>query len=140
LAVTASHTKGLSVMNGTNLVFDTCAVVKLLDRKYELSSLGIDIDEVQLLTSVIVRMELLSKRNMSNDEEKDILEFLDALTVIPLNETIEKKAIEIRRAASVKLPDSIVAATSIILNAVLLTDDKHLLDLSWPGLRTQNIF
>jgi len=134
------HTKGLFVMNGTNLVFDTCAVVKLLDQKYELSSLGIDIDKVQLLTSVIVRMELLSKRNMSNNEENDILEFLDALTVVPLNETIEKKAIEIRRATSVKLPDSIVAATSIILNAVLLTDDKHLLDLSWPGLRTQNIF
>jgi predicted nucleic acid-binding protein len=127
-------------MNGTNIVFDTCAVVKLLDRKYELSSLGLNIDEVQLLTSVIERMELLSKRNMSNNEEKDILEFLDALTIIPLNETIEKKAIEIRRAASVKLPDSIVAATSIILNAVLLTDDKHLLDLSWPGLQTQNIF
>ena len=127
-------------MNGTSLVFDTCAVVKLLDQKYELSSLGIDIDEAQLLASVIVRMELLSKRNMSNDEEKDILEFLDALTVIPLNETIEKKAIEIRRATSIKLPASIVAATSIILNAVLLTDDRHLLDLSWPGFRTQNIF
>jgi len=127
-------------MNGTNLVFDTCAVIKLLDRKYELSSLGIDTDEVQLFTSVIVRMELLSKRNMSNNEEKDILEFLDALTVIPLNETIEKKAIEIRRAASIKLPDSIVAATSIILDAILLTDDQHLLELSWSGLRTQNIF
>jgi len=127
-------------MNGTNLVFDTCAVVKLLDQQYELSSLGIDIDKVQLLTSVIVRMELLSKRNMTNNEEKDILEFLDALTVIPISETIEKKAIEIRRATSVKLPDSIVAATSIILNAVLLTDDKHLIDLSWPGLRIQTIF
>jgi len=136
----ASHTKELFVMNGTNLVFDTCAVIKLLDRKYELSSLGIDTDEVQLFTSVIVRMELLSKRNMSNNEEKDILEFLDALTVIPLNETIEKKAIEIRRAASIKLPDSIVAATSIILDAILLTDDQHLLELSWSGLRTQNIF
>jgi predicted nucleic acid-binding protein len=136
----ASRTKGLSGMNGTNLVFDTCAVVKLLDQKYELSSLGIDIDKVQLLTSVIVRMELLSKRNMSVNEEKDILEFLEGLTVIPINETIEKKAIEIRRATSVKLPDSIVAATSIVLNAVLLTDDKHLLGLSWSGLRTQNIF
>ena len=41
--------------------------------------------------------------------------------------------------AVVKLPDCIVAATSIILNAVLLTDDHHLLNLSWPGLRTQNI-
>jgi predicted nucleic acid-binding protein len=136
----ALHTKGLSGMNGTKVFFDTCAVINLLNRKYDLTSLGIDIDEVQLLTSVIVRMELLSKRDMSDNEEKDILEFLDSLTIIPLNEAIEKKAIEIRRAASVKLPDSIVAAASIILNAVLLTDDHHLLNLSWPGLRTQRIF
>jgi predicted nucleic acid-binding protein len=60
-----------------------------------LASIGINIDEAQLLTSVIVRMELLSKRNMSNNEEKDILEFLDALTVIPLNETIENKAMDL---------------------------------------------
>jgi hypothetical protein len=35
---------------------------------------------------------------------------------------------------------TIVAATSIVLDAILLTDDDHLLGLSWPGLRTQNIF
>jgi len=127
-------------MNGTNLVFDTCAVVKLLDQQYDLPTLGIDIDEAQLLTSVIVRMELLSKRNMTDDEESDIREFLDDLIIVPLDDAIEQKAIEIRRATAVKLPDCIVAATSIILNAVLLTDDHHLLDLSWPGLRTQNIF
>jgi predicted nucleic acid-binding protein len=127
-------------MNGTNLIFDTCAVVKLLDQQYDLSSLGTNINEVQLLTSIIVRMELLSKRNMKDEEEERILEFLDDLTVIPLNETIEKKAIEIRRAVAIKLPDCIVAATAIVLNAILLTDDHHLLNLSWPGLRTQNIF
>jgi predicted nucleic acid-binding protein len=140
LAVMVLHTKEPSGMNGTKFFFDTCAVINLLNQKYDLSSLGIDIDEAQLLTSVIVRMELLSKRGMSNNEEKDILEFLDALTVIPLNETIEKKAIEIRRTASVKLPDSIIAATSIILNTILLTDDKDLLNLSLPGLRVQRIF
>jgi len=127
-------------MNGTtNVLFDTCAVINLLDQKYELSSLGINIDDVRLLTSVIVRIELLSKRNISNDEEKDILKFLDSLTIIPLYDAVEKKAIEIRRAASLKLPDSIVVATSIISNAILLTDDKHLLNLSLPDLRTQNI-
>jgi len=135
-----SRIKGLSVMNGTtNVLFDTCAVINLLDQKYELSSLGINIDDVRLLTSVIVRIELLSKRNISNDEEKDILKFLDSLTIIPLYDAVEKKAIEIRRAASLKLPDSIVVATSIISNAILLTDDKHLLNLSLPDLRTQNI-
>ena len=35
--------------------------------------------------------------------------------------------------------DCIVAATSIILDAILLTDDRNLLNLSWPGLQTQSI-
>jgi predicted nucleic acid-binding protein len=76
---------------------------------------------------------------MTNDEEADINEFLDGLIVVPLDKAIEEKAIEIRRSTTVKLPDSIIAATSIILNAILLTDDHHLLNLSWPGLQTQNI-
>ena len=134
------HTKGLSVMNGTNVVFDTCAIVKLLDQQYDLSSLGINIDEAKLFTSIIVRMETLSKRNISNDEERDIREFLEDLIVVPINDAIEQKAIEIRRITSVKLPDCIIVATSIILNAVLLTNDDRLLNLSLPGFRIQNIF
>jgi predicted nucleic acid-binding protein len=67
------------------------------------------------------------------------LDFLNDLAVIPLNENIEKKAIELRRSTKLKLPDSIVAATSIILDAILLTDDEHLLSLSLPDLKTQSI-
>ena len=126
-------------MNGTNVVFDTCAIIKLLDRQYDINELGINIDESQFFTSVITRMELLSKRNMSSDEKQDIIDFLGDLTVIPLDENVELTAIEIRRATSVKLPDCIVAATSIALNAIFLTDDDQLLNLSWTGLRAQNI-
>jgi predicted nucleic acid-binding protein len=122
------------------IFFDTCAVIKLLDQQYDLSSLGINIDEARFFTSVIVRMELLSKRQMTDNEERRILDFLDDLAVIPLSENIEKKAVELRRSTKLKLPDSIVVATSIILDAVLLTDDEHLLNLSLPGLKTQNIF
>ena len=131
--------KGQSVMNGIKIVFDTCTVINLLDRQYDLSVIGIDVDEAQLLTSVIVRMELLSKKNIQNEEERDIMEFLENLIVVPINEAIEKEAIKIRRTTSVKLPDCIVAATSIIFDAILLTDDRDLLKLSWPGLRTQNL-
>ena len=127
-------------MNGTKIAFDTCSIIKLLDHQYDLSSLGININEAQLLSSVIVRMELLSKRNIKDDEERDIQEFLDSLIIIPINEVIEKKAIEIRRITSIKLPDSIIAATSIIFDAILLTDDNVLLNLSLPGFRTKNIF
>ena len=85
-------------------------------------------------------MELLSKRNIQDDEERDIQGFLEDIIIVPINEAIEQKAIEIRRATTMKLPDSIIAATSIILDAVLLTDDDRLLSLSWPGFRTQNLF
>jgi hypothetical protein len=33
-----------------------------------------------------------------------------------------------------------IAATSIVLDAILLTDDEHLLSLSLPNLKTQSIF
>ena len=126
-------------MSGTNVVFDTCAVIKLLNRQYDLLTLGINIDEARLLTSVIVRMELLAKPNLPVNEERSILEFLNDLTVVPLDEAVERKAVEIRRATSTKLPDCIIAATAILLNATLLTDDDDLLKLSWPGLQAVNI-
>jgi len=126
-------------MSGTNVVFDTCAVIKLLNRQYDLLTLGINIDEARLLTSVIVRMELLAKPNLPVNEERSILEFLNDLTVVPLDEAVERKAVEIRRATSTKLPDCIIAATAILLNAILLTDDDDLLRLSWPGFQAVNI-
>ena len=132
--------KGLSAMNGNNIVLDTCAVIKLLDRQFDLPSIGINVDEALLFSSVIVRIELLSKRSMQDDEEKCLRTFLDDLTIVPINAEIEKAAIEIRRAVPLKLPDCIVAATSVILEAVLLTDDERLLNLSWPGFRTKSIF
>ena len=127
-------------MNGIKIVFDTCAAIKLLEEQYDLALLGINISEAQFFTSVIVRMELLSKPQMQEEEKQRILGFLDDLTVISLNEAIEQYAIEIRRTTKLKLPDCIVAATSIVLDALLLTDDDALLNLSWPGLRTQHIF
>ncbi|MCL2804739.1 MAG: hypothetical protein FWD26_02255, partial [Treponema sp.] len=90
-------------MNGTNFVFDSCAVIKLLNRQYDLEVLGINVDESQFFTSVIARMELLSKRSMSSDEKRDIIDFLSDLTVAPLDEKIEQIAVEIRRDTSVKL-------------------------------------
>jgi predicted nucleic acid-binding protein len=76
---------------------------------------------------------------MAGDEEQSIREFLDDLIVVPLDEAVEQAAIAIRCATSVKLPDCIIAATAIVLDAVLLTDDDQLLHLAWPGLRAVNI-
>ena len=52
---------------------------------------------------------------------------------------LDTNAVIFRRNTKLKLPDSIIAATSIVLDALLLTDDEHLLKLSWPGFRKQKI-
>jgi predicted nucleic acid-binding protein len=51
---------------------------------------------------------------------------------------IEEAAIAIRKSSKLKLPDCIIAATAIALDAVLLTSDATLIKLAWPGLHTQN--
>jgi predicted nucleic acid-binding protein len=126
-------------MNGTKIIFDTCAAILFLKGEYEPTSLGFDIDKAKQYISVITRMEIMAKRNMTPEEEQVIHDFIADVTVVPLDETVEQKAIELRRSTKLKLPDCIVAATAIILDAVLLTADDHLLCLSWPGFQTQNI-
>jgi predicted nucleic acid-binding protein len=49
--------------------------------------------------------------------------------------TIERTAIAIRREGEprLKLPDAIVAATAVFMDAALVTADARLCKLTWPG-------
>jgi predicted nucleic acid-binding protein len=60
--------------------------------------------------------------------------------VLPIDVAIEKNTILLRRAnPKIKLPDCIIAATSIVLNATLLTNDNDLKKLVWPGYQVTPI-
>jgi predicted nucleic acid-binding protein len=87
-----------------------------------------------LFVSIITEMEVLAKPDMGPDEEEDIQNFLKSVTIIPISDEIKREAILIRREGSprLKLPDAIVAATAVILNARLVTADEKLAHLSWP--------
>jgi predicted nucleic acid-binding protein len=82
-------------------------------------------------------MELYAKPAITPIELQSIGRFLAALTVVPLDEPVEKAAIAIRQARKIKLPDAIIAATAVILNAVCLSNDTHLVTLDWPGFNVQ---
>jgi predicted nucleic acid-binding protein len=88
-----------------------------------------------IFISVISRMEVLAKPDHTPESEKEAQNFLNELTVIPLVDAIERTATYIRREGSprLKLPDAIVAATAVILNAKLVTYDERLVKLTWPG-------
>ncbi len=53
-----------------------------------------------------------------------------------LNGRDELATIAFRRGARLKLPDSIIAATAWLIKATLVTRDRRLAALDWPGLTT----
>jgi predicted nucleic acid-binding protein len=125
-------------MNGNRYVLDTCAGIFLLNNDDSLS-LQNDLEEAEKYVSVINRMELFAKPNITPKEEAEINEFLADTTVIPLDPIVEQEAINMRRATKVKLPDCIVAATAIVLGATLITGDDSLLKLKWAGYTVRPI-
>jgi predicted nucleic acid-binding protein len=91
--------------------------------------------------SVITEMELLSCPNLTPADEQAIRAFLKDVTIIPLTDGMKDEATAIRRCGKPcpKLPDAIIAATAVLLGAILVTDDAKLLKLDWPGLQTFSI-
>ncbi|MDR1287871.1 MAG: PIN domain-containing protein [Treponema sp.] len=88
-----------------------------------------------LFISVITRMEILAQPEHTAETEKEARDFLKKVAVVPLRGTIERTAVSIRREGSprLKLPDAIVAATAVVLEARLITFDEKLHRLTWPG-------
>lgn len=87
--------------------------------------------------SIITEMELLSYPNLSQAEEQQIRNFLGQLLVIGIDEPIKNIAIALRKQHRLKLPDAIISATAQFLNALLLTNDLKLANIT--TLQTQSL-
>jgi predicted nucleic acid-binding protein len=121
-------------MNQTrgSLVLDSTAVIKYLQNELTLDDIGGN--GCERYVSVITCMEALSYPDITPGEERRVNDFLAACTVIPLNRQVMEEAVKFRRSSRRKLPDSIVAATAIVLGITLLSHDPHLLKTIYPGL------
>ena len=95
------------------------------------------IPEGQLGFSVIIEIELLSFPELTTDDEQLIRQSLKALARIPLDGAVSKQAVVLRRRFRLRVPDAIVAASALVLDAGLVTNDRQLLGLN--GLRTRGL-
>jgi len=107
-------------MNGTSLLLDTNIVLYLLGGDKTLAAM---LDDKEVYVSFITEMELLSYKNLTAGEENRINAFLADAIVIEMTIPIKLKAIEIRKATGMKLPDSIIAASCLQMDTPLLTAD-----------------
>jgi predicted nucleic acid-binding protein len=116
-------------MNGNKLLLDTNAVLYVLGGDETLASF---LNGKELYISIISELELLSYKKITQKEIKAISAFLSELNIVNISEEVKKNTIAIRKSTNLKLPDCIIAATSITLNIPLISSDKQL--SSVPGL------
>lgn len=108
-------------MSGNSIFLDTNILLYLLNGDETISVL---LKDRNIVISFISEMELLSFKNLSVKEEKIIQELISNCSVVSIDEEIKTRAIQIKKIYNLKLPDAIVAATSLIMNQPILTADK----------------
>jgi len=106
-------------------MLDTNAIIYLLN-----GSLASPLPDGLYCVSIITEIELLSFPDLSRDEEQKIRFLVEELQTIPLTDEVGAKTIGLRRNnKKIKLPDAVIAATAILQQAVLLTNDQIFSDI-----------
>jgi predicted nucleic acid-binding protein len=105
-------------------LLDTNAVIYLVN-----GSLASPLPDGQYSVSIITEIELLSFSGLSAEEEQKIRDLLLLLDRVHLTDEVRDETIRLRRKNRLKLPDAIIAASALIQDAVLLTNDQAFLSI-----------
>ncbi len=118
-------------MSGSSIVLDTNIALYLLAGDQKLSSL---LFQKKLYLSFISQLELLGFKGITAKQHAEISKFIQACIVIDINEEIKTEVISLRRTHKLKLPDSIILATSQYLDLPLITSDTDFKSIEHPQI------
>lgn len=106
---------------GVNYTLDTNTIIYLLDGK-----LAESLPDGIFYTSIISELELLSFAALTDSKRSDIRHFLEITQQVNLTKAVCEKTIQLRCQHKLKLPDAIIAATAIVQESILLSNDIRL--------------
>jgi predicted nucleic acid-binding protein len=107
-------------MSGNKLFLDTNILLYLLQGDSTLTEV---LDNRLFYISFVTQLELLSFPDLSRKDLKVINDLLRECIIIDINAEIKELTVKYRKSYKLKLPDSIIAATSIYLDIPLITAD-----------------
>ena len=113
-------------MNGKRYLLDTNAVIQLLAGNPSLRKMVEDSDFIAI--SVISKLEFLSYPDLTEDEKIAFYELVEDLTVFDLtasDDALLQEAVAMRVDGGLKLPDAVIAATALVNDCEVITNDAH---------------
>ncbi|MEO5909849.1 MAG: type II toxin-antitoxin system VapC family toxin [Pelobium sp.] len=114
-------------MNGSNIFVDTNILLYLISGDETITNL---LDGKSIFISFITELELLSFKELSEEEENKIIDLLSNISIIDINPEIKRIVIKLKKNYKIKLPDLIIASTAYFLNQPFITADKQLNQIS----------
>ena len=112
---------------GLKYLWDTNAIIYYLQNNLSEANQNLMneiINNHQPAISSISQIELLCWRSATEKDTTIINSFISDSIVFELDNEIKLKTVEIRKHHGIKLPDSIIAATAIVMDLTLITNDN----------------
>ena len=127
-------------MNGKRYLLDTNAVIQLLAGNPSIRKMVEDSDFLAI--SVISKLEFLSYPDLTDEEKNAFAELLEELAVFDLmaeDSALIQETVAMRIDAGMKLPDAVIAATALVNNCEVITNDAHFANQKRVQTRTYDL-
>ncbi len=79
----------------------------------------------RFIVSFVTEIELLSYPDLTEADELVIRDFLAKIQIVGLNQEIKDRTISLRKGRRLKTPDALIAATAIVYDTCVLTNDTQ---------------
>jgi predicted nucleic acid-binding protein len=120
-------------------VLDASVLIGHLNHKLDLFTFFEAQGECEIFTTLVSEIETLAKPGMTREEETEARTVLSCFKRVEIDDTIRDLTIQIRRTKKLLLPDALIAASAISLNAAVLSNDPHLRDYQRDGYKVRAI-
>jgi predicted nucleic acid-binding protein len=121
-------------MNKDAWSLDSSILISHLNKKLDIDAFFAALPDCKKFISIVAFIEALSKPGMTDEEDVDTRKFLSQFTIVDITDEIRETAISLRRSFNFKLPDAIIAATALVFDATLISNDDDLLRLNGHDL------
>ena len=114
-------------------LLDSNVLIDTLNRKLNLLAFLDTFTDCETYINPIVEIEVLSKPGMNDQEEAEARTLLGIFKRAEIDKPTCEITVQIRRTKELLLPDALIAASAISLNATVLSNDPHLLNYQRSG-------